>query len=106
MEKVFETLTGAIALLLIIATMINFAYLMIFFLGLFVVLTVGFYSWEGECFADWIILSSLVITIFAFVVWIGTSIMIEPVGLDVSLSATGGALFPSIAISAYLESKR
>jgi len=104
-EKRFQILTGVMLLLLLIATMINIVYLLTFCAGFFFALFFVLFFWRGENLAGWIILCSLAAACFVFVIWIGASIVFKPIGLISLLSVIGGALFPSIAASAYLESR-
>jgi len=101
MDKLFEILTAVILLLLIIATTINVMYLLIFAIGLFFALALSFFAWGGQYFAGWAILSSLAAALLVFLAWILT-FFVDPIETAVALSAIGGALFPSIAVSAYL----
>ncbi|MFA5431328.1 MAG: hypothetical protein WC319_00375 [Candidatus Paceibacterota bacterium] len=105
MERLFESLTGIIVLLVIIATTINFAYLVIFGLGIFSAIVMTSYSYCGDSLAGWTIFASLGTACFATIFLLIVSIFFEPISIGFFLSAIGGTISLSIAVSAYLESK-
>lgn len=103
-EKGFQALTGLLILLLVIATIINVMYLGIFIMGTFATLMFSFWAWSGESFAGMIVLCSLVMVSLAVIVWLLTSIIVGPIPIEAGITGVGGAVFPGIMASAYLES--
>jgi hypothetical protein len=104
-KRVFETLSGVLLLLLIVATTIDVVNLLLFALGLFATLTVTLFIYHKESLPEWIVVGSILVTIFLLFFWVTTILSSGKIFPEIFLPVIGGSSFLGIVAIVYLRSK-